>query len=450
MLDRVGEALYRVVLVLCIAFLAFCAGSFLMLGKAFPYEFFRKVHLAASALLHQRTDYTDPVKTDLYGQARNRTRGVSVYEKSLAQPGYTLYSSGHSQSAYLIDLNGRVLHEWQLPYSRIWTEAAAIDNPVEDANTYFRNAHLYRNGDLIVVYDGVGDTPHGYGMAKMDRDSRPLWTYLEHAHHDLDIAPDGRIFTLTHAITQHEIAKAEFLRPPRIDDFLVELSPEGKELRKIPLLETFVDSPFRGMLDIVPWYLMDGSGDFMHTNDVDYVTAELARSFEFAREGQILISAREPGAVALIDLDEEKMTWAIRGQWIGQHDPDLLPNGHLLLFDNNGWFGEGGRSRVMEIDPRSQQVVWQYTGTAEHPFHSVIRGVQQRLANGNTLITDTQNGRLLEVTPDQRIAWEYYNPERAGEQDAYIPILSGGMRIDPEWLDADFRRQLESANGESP
>ena len=34
----------------------------------------------------------------------------------------------------------------------------------------------------------------------------------------------------------------------------------------------------------------------------------------------------------------------------------------------------------------------------------------QRLANGNTLITESVNGRAFEVTADGRIVWEFLAP----------------------------------------
>lgn len=441
-----GDRIYQAGVVVAVAFLAFCAGGYLVVSKRPPYGFFRDVHLAARALTAQRTGYREAFRTDLYGKPLSAGRGVTVNVPGAASPGHTLYTSGHSPSAMLMDLDGRVLHEWHLPYSAVWHDGAAVKAPVPDERTYFRAARVFPNGDLLVIYDGVGDTPHGYGMVKMDRDARPLWSYLERAHHAFDIAPDGRIVTLTHAITTHEITRAGYLRPPRIDDFLVVLSADGRELAKVPLVETFVNSRFEGMLGLLPFYLMNGSGDFLHTNDVDVVTADIARAFPFAREGEILISMREPGVLALVDVQAAAFTWAMRGPWIGQHDPDFLANGHLLLFDNNGWFGEGDRSRIIEFDPLTGGIVWQYTGTAEAPFRSPIRGVQQRLENGNTLITDTQHGRLLEVTPDQRIVWEFFNPQRAGDgDDERIAIVSAGTRIPAERLDADFRQRLEVA-----
>ncbi|QBQ56087.1 arylsulfotransferase family protein [Nitrosococcus wardiae] len=451
MSNRIGDVVFRILGMVGVAFLAFCAGSFVILDKQFPYEVFRNAYFAGIALFNKKTGYLDPFKTDLWAKARDDARGVTAYERGAAQEGYTLYSSGHTQKAFLIDMQGKVLHEWSMPYSQVWDESSAISDPVDDRNTYFRRTWLYPNGDLLAIYDGVGDTPHGYGLIKIDRNSKLIWKYLQRVHHDLDVAPDGRIFTLTHEIKQHEIENAPNLSPPRIDDDLVELSPDGEELRRIPLLETFVNSQYRGMLAVLPCYWMDTmecNSDFLHSNDVEYVTAENAQHFDFAKEGEVLVSTREPGVLILIDLDTRKLRWAIRGHWIGQHDPDLLPNGHILLYDNNGHFGPGGRSQVFEFDPKTYEVSWRYSGTPDKPFHSIIRGGQERLANGNTLITEDQRGRIFEVTPDGRIVWEFINPVRGGDQNAYLPIVSWGHRLDPASLDEDFRHTLKTSAGE--
>ena len=73
---------------------------------------------------------------------------------------------------------------------------------------------------------------------------------------------------------------------------------------------------------------------------------------------------------------------------------------------------------------------------------SVLRSVQSRLTNGNTLITESDGGRLFEVTPEGEIVWEFINPVRGGENDEFIPILSSGERIDPKNLDPDFLQSL--------
>ncbi len=96
--------------------------------------------------------------------------------------------------------------------------------------------------------------------------------------------------------------------------------------------------------------------------------------------------------------------------------PDDLPGaGNILLFDN-GW--RGGYppkyrywSRVIEIDPVSQVVVWTYSGDKNkrtlRSFFSPHLSGAQRLPNGNTLISEGEWGRSFEVAQDGEIIWEY-------------------------------------------
>ncbi len=446
MIDRI----FNVLFVVALALLAFVGGAYVVLAERFPHDWMRDAYMAGKAVLQQQRDTSDPFKTDLWREARTDARGVTIHDPQRMQPGYTLYTSGHVQGALLIDADGNLLHEWKLPYHEIWDAASSsVRNPVPETHIYFRKALMYPNGDLIAVYDGIGDTPHGYGLVKLDRDSKLQWKYLQNAHHDADIGPDGRIYTLTHEI-RHEVFEPRLhLKPPRIDDFLIELSPDGEELRKIDLLAAHDDTPYLRLLDASPWYL-ERSGDYLHTNTVTYIDADTAAKFDFAEEGQILLSMRETGALAVLDPDSGKIVWALRGSWVGQHDPDLLDNGNILLFDNNGDFGPHGRSRVIEIDPKNEGIVWQYSGSAEHPFESRIRSSQERQPNGNTLITESDGGRVFEVTPDLDIVWEYINPVRDGPGDTMIPVVSWGQRIDPATLDPSFRTLLEAQTRRPP
>ena len=107
--------------------------------------------------------------------------------------------------------------------------------------------------------------------------------------------------------------------------------------------------------------------------------------------------------------------------------PKWLPgDGDLLIYDNGGiagfpievrWY-----SRILEVDPASCQVVWQYNSTKNgktaQAFFSNSRGSAQRLPNGNTLISEPIWLRIFEVTPDGEIVWEYMH--EASPPDEYV------------------------------
>lgn len=105
-----------------------------------------------------------------------------------------------------------------------------------------------------------------------------------------------------------------------------------------------------------------------------------------------------------------------------------------MVFDNWGGRSHKSVSRILEIDPVTQRVVWRYSGGEEEEFFSEIRGKQQALPNGNVLITESQEGRVLEVTRDAKreIVWEYYNSISPKDGERRVGLVTLALRIRPE------------------
>ncbi|MGH6917943.1 MAG: arylsulfotransferase family protein [Geminicoccaceae bacterium] len=449
-----GSLLDRITLAGCLLaalFLCFVAGAWVVLAEVFPYAYFARAYEGGKALLAKETEYLDPYKTDFWKPARTTAKGVIRHDPARAQQGLTLYTSGDSARASLVAMDGEVVHEWQLPFSEVWDASSPISDPQPDDYIYWNKAHVYPNGDLLAIYVAAGDSPWGYGLVRIDKESQLVWKYLGQAHHDVDVGDDGRIYALTHEIRHNAYQDFPQLAVPRIDDFVVVLSPDGEELQKVSITDALINSPYARLLTRVTWYT---KGDYLHNNGIDVVEADDAAALRlgpFVRPGQVLLSMREIDTIALLDLEQERIVWAVRGPWLAQHDPDILANGNILLFDNLGNFldgdgsdaeGGGGRSRIIELDPLTMEIAWQYAGTDEEPFESDVRASQERLGNGNTLVTEETRGRIFEVTPDHEVVWEFVNPLRAeGRGDGggdMIPIVSWAQRIDPATLDPDF------------
>ena len=123
--------------------------------------------------------------------------------------------------------------------------------------------------------------------------------------------------------------------------------------------------------------------------------------------------------MAVIDLEAPSLVWSFgAGVLERQHDASLLPNGHVLLFDNGrrrGW------SRVLEVDPAGE-IVREWSGDPPRSLWTARQGAVQHLPNGNLLVTESERGRVLEVSPEGRVVWEYLNPEIDEEEDARATI----------------------------
>jgi hypothetical protein len=338
--------------------------------------------------------------------------------------GFTLCMYGGDSQAVLVNMRGETVHRWHAPYSKLWAAPTHVKGRVNDATVYFNDGHIYPNGDLLVVIEGPANTDNssnGYGLARLDKDSNVIWKYAEKCHHDVDVGEDGTIYVLTNEIIDTAPQGLEFIPTPCMIDAIDILTPDGKRMKRILLLEALHDSPYSPLLSMLErptggpmaTRLYQGAApapfeddprrrDVLHTNAVKVLPKAKASKFPLFKAGQLLISPRHLDAIAVLDPESGRVVWAARGTWRAQHDPSFLDNGHLLLFDNRG---SPRSSRVLEYDPQTQAYPWSYPDDKGRPFLSSIRGMCQRLPNGNTLIVNSDGGEVFEVTADRDVVW---------------------------------------------
>jgi hypothetical protein len=426
------------VVALCV--LAVIWGGFAVLSGWFPGRQLRHAYEGAKALKACVGRRGVAYSPDMWLPDRYGVSGLGRYDPARAFTGYTLYTVGSGEKAELVAMDGTVVHKWRASFRDVLGPEARRWRMQPDRLRMWRKAHLFPNGDLLAIVIANGVTPWGRGLIKLDKDSNVIWAFLENVHHDFAFTPDGRIVTLTHRIRNEPVERHPALQPPFIEDTLVFLSPTGEKLEELPLFEAFENSRFAFAQDRM---IRSDFGEYLHANAVKVVDAKAAAAFPFAREGQVLVSLALPNALILVDVENRSVEWVVRGSWIYQHDPDLLDNGHILLFDNYGALTPGG-SRVIEIDPITTEIVWSFEGTPDEPFSSPQRSAQQALPNGNLFITESDRGRLLEVTRSKEVVWEYVPRERAGRHRELTPVVCWGTRIAADALDEEFRARLET------
>jgi hypothetical protein len=148
--------------------------------------------------------------------------------------------------------------------------------------------------------------------------------------------------------------------------------------------------------------------DLIHANSVERMPyPELAQRGTPYGVNHVLVCLRSQDLLVVVDWPERRIVWAWgAGELSGPHDANWLPNGNILAFDNGlgrDW------SRVIEIDPVTRKIVWQYHAPEPTDLYTKTQGTNQRLANGNTLITDSDSGRVFEVTAQGKVVWEFRN-----------------------------------------
>lgn len=407
--------------------LSFLSGIVITVMELPPSALVRDAALAAQALLDRQDMRAAEFPDWLWSPAIRSGQGLVRHDRAQAFPGFTLYVSGHGGVAVLLDMDGNEVHRWEAPFSKVWPRAEHVSGSTPDSAIYIRRAHVFPNGDLLALYETPLDTPFGYGLAKLDADGRVIWTYDANAHHDFSVAEDGTIYVLTQSIRTTPVPGWKELHPPMLEEFVVILSPDGRERKRISLFDAIVGTPFLRAKTV------GVSGDVLHSNTVHVINESFAARHGISAGG-LMVCLRHLDLVAVIDPDVGKIVWATTGPWHFPHDPDPLHNGRILIFDNVYARGSTGGSRVIEFDPADGTVHWAYAGTEREPFQSDIRACSQLLPNGNVLIAESDYGRLLEVTHEGQIVWEYVNPVRGGQNGELVPIVCGVRRYKVEQL----------------
>ncbi len=330
--------------------------------------------------------------------------------------GYTLITPIGGDAVYLIDEKGRVVHRWQAP----------------DFQPGY--GYLLPGGNLLVRGQPLLKTDVGVGEAagkadillELDWESKVVWRW-EHEtfHHDMCRMPNGNTLVLIWELLPEDLAK-------RVRGGL---SPEQTDqIRSDPQFMAFILAGMgvggrprlKGMLCDAVWEVspagkpvhiwhayehFDPQVDTLCGVDLPHEWTHL-NAVERTPKGHVLVSSQKLDTIMMISWPEGEVLW----RWGGlgrlshQHDPTITPEGTLLVFDNGSRHPVQGKSRVIEVNMKTGEIIWQYMGSPVFSFLSLHIAGAERLANGNTLICEGESGRVFEVTRACEICWEWISP----------------------------------------
>jgi len=348
-----------------------------------------------------------------------RAGSVTKHDATRAWAGHTFVTAFRDNvfGAVLVDMDGKILHEWKLPIAEIWARAGYEGDPMPEVDVAIHGAHMEPNGDLILAVAGRA-------LVRLDPCSKVIWSTRSLAHHALDVLPNGEILTpgaVTHTAPNPRWPR---MRPGPAgyfdDQTIIRAAPDGKVLEEFSITDVLYESDWAALL-------LAGRGssfvmaeaDPYHLNDVEMLRPEMAAAFPMFKAGDLLVDLRNLQTMVVLDGETRKVKWSMTGPFFGQHDPDFAPNGRIIVFDNRitGNSPQLGYSRVLEIDPATRRVVWSYEGSDQEPFYTPIGGKVQWLPNGNILAGEPQGGRVFEIARangQNEIVWEWVNQIEPG------------------------------------
>ena len=330
------------------------------------------------------------------GQTRRRSTrtGLTALDRDRACPGYVLYApmSGPGD-VYILNLIGEEVHHWRMP------------DPPGLYGYLLPNGNLFYSGKLRDdEWDRFQSWKRFKGgvMMEVDWAGNKIWEHRDKDHHHdaRRTSSGGAIYLTVELMDPALAARVKGGNPITGEngmwaDVIVEVDSSGNRVWEWHAAE-HLDLE----LDVVTFN--DSRDEWSHGNTVVPLD-----------DDRVMFSFRNISTVGIINKSTGDIVWRLGGEVLAQqHDPSLLSSGNILVYDNGSHSAHHALpfSRVVEVDPKTNQVVWEYSDNPPYNFFSPYISGARRLPNGNTLITEGMFGRMFQVTPEGDVVWEYINP----------------------------------------
>jgi hypothetical protein len=342
------------------------------------------------------------------GWSLHRKPGVTFHNPAYSFKGYTLATPIGGDAVYLIDMAGRVVHSWSFadakPEYGYFTDDGRLlvrCQVPEPPGAPFKPA--MEDDPPMPLEERARKLPSNYRyLREADWDGNILWQHEDPVlHHDFwktrrDTFLVTRFVLMEKALSDkvRGARRAKASHHPMITDEFQEVNRAGEVIWSVRL-----DEVLDPRLD--PLGTLERRIEWTHTNAI----------CESDDGAKVMFSSKNTNRVGVIDKQSKALDWRF-GHPVtsGQHHARWLPNGNIHMFDN-GTRREGlPFSRVIEVDPKTDKVVWEYQANPPFSLFSPNISSADRLPNGNTLICEGMSGRVIEVTRRGETVWEWHNP----------------------------------------
>lgn len=329
--------------------------------------------------------------------------------------GFTLISPLGGTSVRLIDMKGDTVHSWRLP-GELGGDAVLLPSGCLLCALKVRGAPL-------AEFEGATGR-----LVELDWDGEVVWQHDdEYMHHHFSRVSSGNTWVLRWVATPASVAatvKGGLAGKTEGDilwgDSLQEIAPTGRSVRE--------------------WFTYE------HLDPTEDVICPLCFrnqwpgtvSFAFTPEGNVALSLMRTNSIAVVDGQSGSVLWRWGGFMELGHPLAVtcLDTGEVAVLGNSMHAPgmERGHSEVLVISPKTSEITWQFTERAINEFYTSSLGSLQRLSNGNILITESDQGRVFEVTEAKEVVWEFINPIPSGASTSgQDGRLAGAYRYGPEY-----------------
>jgi hypothetical protein len=282
------------------------------------------------------------------------------------------------------------------------------------------DCHFFQNGSIALF-------KHNGEIEFFDKNAKKLWSKQVYAKYDFAVSADEKeIFVFSYPPgnePNHLLILGYSDQGNEI--FRWDVFAHPKEVQKIP-------SRYGDGLPFLKRYLHQSSIQLLPPNSLE-------KTHPVFKKGNVLIYSFIDQAMFIIDRETSKIVWTylvldtarreIPGDpisakqfWRGVHKATFTSKGEIIFsaylsrptqeVHRDSRFVPWSWNSLSRLNPVNFQSTWQYHADPIGTSFTTSEESAEVLENGHIFVTRPTNGSSFELTPEGRVVWEWYNPER--------------------------------------
>ncbi len=304
--------------------------------------------------------------------------------------------------------DGEIVHRWDPNIAEIVKDfnKSKFDgtiNSMDFKNTRLLHPYLFNDGSIVFG---------GTFIYKIDKNAKLIWQKKIYSHHSIEKDAEDNLWICC-INTNKSISKKYKLR----DDSILNIdSKTGKILFQKSIFSILKSNGFtRGELYINP--IIDGDSkyfDYFHLNDIQPVIKDT----KYWEKGDLFINLRQLNLVLLYRPSTNKIIWKKTGDWLCQHNIDIIDESRIAIFGNNVTTGKYQSTSENLVDGHNIQYIYDFKNDSiSSPYNTLFKkskiktfteGRSRILPNGNIFVEETNHGRLI-FGNFNSVFWTYTN-----------------------------------------
>ncbi len=312
----------------------------------------------------------------------------------------------------LFDINDeKIIHTWSPNIKNINSKSKISKKYLDfeknlNINRYrMQHPLLLKNGSIIFQ----GNSP----LTRINICSKLNWTLDGIFHHSNELGNNNSLWT-PHRFRPSSITTGSSLianKESFQDDALSQISHSGEILFNKSITQILIDNNLE--------YLIYPTGEWgedpLHLNDIQ----PILKDGKYWKSGDVFFSLRNINSIFLYRPNNNKIIWYKDGPWRRQHDIDIFSDEEISIFDNNVNFdlsNVDGVNQIILYNFKNDNIrLYQEASFKDYSIKTTFEGLHSIFPNGDLMLEETENGRIVMFANDGSLKWQYINKSKNGD-----------------------------------